>query len=80
VSYRVPPKLDFSWLISLFLLAGIVGFSALLVWGAGATKCSFLGDEIGHPTKYRFFTGCYVEVDGKWIPQTAWRVTPSTPP
>lgn len=36
-------------------------------------SCKSLGENTNRVTKYDFWTGCLVEVDGKLIPQENWR-------
>lgn len=38
-------------------------------------RCEQIHRETGLPTKYRFSTGCYVKVNGRWTPEQNWRTT-----
>lgn len=58
------------------LLAVTVGLIVILFGGAMACSeltCEDLGDNSDVKTKYSWVSGCYVRVDGRWIPRDSWR-------
>jgi hypothetical protein len=61
---------------SLFTLIFTIVFVAILMlgWrGCEAIQCDEVGDATGKPTQFRFISGCYVKVDGRWVPRDSWR-------
>lgn len=60
------------WLLVLF---GLLVVAALLGcrYGFRYWQCSDVGAESNKPTKYSVISGCYVQVDGKWLPAERWR-------
>ncbi len=48
-----------------------------LAMGGAATcscaKCDELTDVSNRPTKWKLISGCYVKVEGRWIPRDSWR-------
>jgi hypothetical protein len=36
-------------------------------------SCSSLRQEAGVQTKYTVLNGCFVKINGKWIPENRWR-------
>jgi hypothetical protein len=72
VSYAAPPKVP-AWVGTLALGA----FVALIVWalvdGLPRYSCATLEWETGTRTRYRLMAGCFVDIDGRWMPQRNWR-------
>jgi len=62
---------DIIWPVALLLVAALIGFGLAQV--VGSYNCSNIREETGVPTKFRSFT-CYVQVNGQWVPESAWRV------
>lgn len=61
-----------SWLSIILILV----FMGLLLGGArgcDAWRCNQTQDMTGKRTQWRFVSGCYIEVDGRWIPKDSWR-------
>jgi hypothetical protein len=59
------------------LMAGslLMLFAVLLVWTriTGAVECLDLDSQTPYKTKFSVLSGCYVEVDGRWVPRDSWR-------
>lgn len=65
---------DSGW-VWLFV-AGMVLLVAVLIGGKywlDSCSCDQLGEMTGKETKWRVLSGCYVKVDGRWIPRDSWR-------
>lgn len=60
------------WLV---LAAVVSAFLVMIVAtvGMGKIGCDDLGDNSAVKTKYSWISGCYVHVDGRWIPRDSWR-------
>ena len=71
MSWREPLISSTAW-IAIFVI-----FTALLMLFAGylfpAWKCDEINAVTGRKTQYRLISGCYVEVDGRWVPRDSWR-------
>lgn len=52
----------------LFVVAGVALFTPL-----AATSCNKLEPDTGIETKYKFWTGCLVKVNDRYIPLDNWR-------
>ena len=70
-----------SWKSDLGLITGAVavGLAFLLMWGIASDaldrrKCREVMELSGRQTEYRSCSGCYVRVDGEFVPVEAWRV------
>lgn len=37
-------------------------------------SCNALQEESKLETKHEFWNGCFVKIDGKWVPQKNWKV------
>lgn len=57
-------------------------FAAILIGGAliflgplimGTIKCDEVSRVTGRKTEYHYFSGCYIEVNGRMIPSDSWR-------
>jgi len=57
------------------IVAAVVLFSAafLFSYACNDLSCSSLGREAGVQTKYTALSGCFVKINGKWIPENRWR-------
>lgn len=53
--------------------AMILGFAIFGVSMLGKVDCDKLQSMSGKDTKYSLIGGCYVEVNGKFIPRDNWR-------
>lgn len=56
----------------------VISLGALVVMllglrGCDAWQCSEVEATTGRSTQWRLISGCYVEVDGRWIPRDSWR-------
>ena len=57
----------------------VAGIAALVVGPfIGAYSCSRMAchditEETGTPAKHDWLSGCYVKVNGKWVPEGRWR-------
>jgi hypothetical protein len=71
MSYMKPILPDW-WPVAASLLAVVLFFCAALWWIPSA-KCNQTADVTGKPTQWRLLSGCYVKVDGRWIPVGSWR-------
>lgn len=69
-------KSDSSWLGLLVQLAiYLVALGAIMLGfrGCGALQCDEVEQTTGRKTQFRLISGCYVQVEGRWIPQDSWR-------
>jgi len=41
--------------------------------GVGAIACVDIESQTKYETKFSIFSGCYVHVDGRWVPRESWR-------
>lgn len=53
---------------------GFVGCCGVLANSADYMMCRSVERNTGRPTSYSFVSGCYVNVDGRQTPLSAWRV------
>ena len=58
------------------VLAAFVGGCILLGYLFTSYQCDNLSLITGKPTKYDFVSGCFVKIDGNWVPEERWRVSP----
>ena len=58
-----------------FLLpaAGVLIVSGAIAYGCSTVSCSDTGAQSGLPTKFSIWSGCYVQIKGKWVPAKSWR-------
>lgn len=62
--------------VMLTLTGLVVGISGLC-WHAGHVDCLRLHEQTGYPTRMvgtMWGGGCYIFVDGRWIPDTRYRM------
>lgn len=55
-----------AFIVMFFLFAGGA-------YGCSVMTCDNLGKEANVATKHNVLNGCFVNVDGKWIPEGRWR-------
>ena len=60
-----------AWVVVINVVAVAALFLAAIGWGV--LKCNDIETEAIRPTKYSVVSGCYVQIDGKWIPAERWR-------
>lgn len=56
-------------LVMVGCVAAIVIFYAI----HGVVSCGDVEKQASVPTKWSFWSGCYVQLDGKWVPEARWR-------
>ncbi len=61
-----------SYFYTVCLLVAAAFFCAA-VWWLPAARCNEVHELTGKQTEWRLISGCYVKVDGRWIPMDAWR-------
>lgn len=80
--YRVPGPLIPEGLIAFFLagLLLLVGSVGMIFFGQWieSRSCAEVTSVTGIPTRFSYGLGsqCFVKVDGRWIPRSAWREVP----
>ena len=60
------------------MLTSIVVFVLSIValdYTISSTQCGLLGSNSSLDTKYSYWVGCYIELDGQWVPDHVWRVS-----
>lgn len=55
------------------IVVGLFLGTVALGMASAANACSDTGHMTGRRTVYSFWSGCYVEVNGKLIPSERWR-------
>jgi hypothetical protein len=58
------------WLEPVFFLVGVAAFILVLCligWYWGLHVCRESGTNMGLLWKFYFWTGCYFEIDGRWV-------------
>lgn len=67
-----------SWVVAITIFLGVVlvfvGVLGAMV-ALATHSCHQVGDQMELSTEYRFPSGCYVEIDGEWIPGGSYRAT-----
>lgn len=69
---------DHLFLPLLIILGSIFGVLAIIIAIAmhfAAIRCEVMGNAMGLPSQWGFYTDCMVQVDGKWIPLDKYRIT-----
>lgn len=70
--------LDFAKFCAWPMVALVVFIAGTVALGYGCDNynCSNLGTISGKETRYDVISGCFVKIDGQWVPVSRWRVTP----
>ena len=42
-------------------------------YGCSVASCSDTAEQANVPTKHSIWSGCYVQIDGHWVPADRWR-------
>jgi len=53
-----------------------LAFLGLVLCGSACwsyTSCDQKGEVTGRETEWRLISGCYIKVEGRWIPEDSWR-------
>jgi len=59
--------------LSLFMI-GVVSF----IHFVNVTDCNDISESTSYESKHITLGGCYVKIDGKWVPQENWLVSEET--
>lgn len=60
---------------AVFLLVGLIGTLIIGVAVVMERKtCLATGSAMGGPHRWGFWTDCMIEVDGRWVPLSAYKV------
>lgn len=51
----------------------LIGFILIGAKACSEFKCEDIESNSGIKTKFSWWTGCYVKVQGRWIPKDSWR-------
>lgn len=60
-------------IIMIVISLAFIGVMMVGIKGCEAYKCSELRGQAEIQTKWHLVNGCFVRVDGKWIPDERWR-------
>lgn len=57
---------------------GVITFLAIALFVVvpffwSSRRCADVQEETGVSTKWSILSGCYVQLDGKWVPEERWR-------
>lgn len=55
-------------------MLGIFVLAYLLVVVLYTAECNNIASTTGRETRYELTGGCYIEVDGEWVPKKNWIV------
>lgn len=65
---------DTKFFLTLFAIGAVLlAMFVTGLLGISRYQCNQVGDMSGKPTEYKLIGGCYVEVNGRFIPEENWR-------
>lgn len=65
---------DFGMIFVIFggLLAFIIGLGIILMLATGIPSCRALENSTAKETKFTFWNGCFIKVNGEFVPRGQW--------
>lgn len=59
-------------LVILLIVAVVSSLTLLGCYAYGRATCHQEGHQMHYATQYHLMSGCYLNVDGQWVPDTAY--------